>query len=99
MEYAFESDLLPAAHQWCLQQAQCVLERGGRVVVSNIFVNAWEIKPYIDLGYSYKIIDVYGEWPSIHNVDVEKIERMRLMWVPGELVEKEALAMSNKLTY
>lgn len=93
--YKFDPDLLPAAHQWCLQQTRDALEQVGRVVVSNTFANAWEIKPYIDLGCIYKVVQADGHWPSIHAVDAEKVERMRSTWVSNEKLLEEVKALSH----
>ena len=54
--YSFDPDLLPAAHQWCIQKTRETLEQGSKVVVSNVFANAWEIKPYVELKYPYELI-------------------------------------------
>jgi predicted kinase len=93
--YAFDPDLLPAAHQWCLQNTRDALDQGTNVVVSNTFLCAWEIKPYIDLMYPFKIVDANGEWPSIHGVDVEKIKLMRSSWVSSERIIQEVMALST----
>lgn len=93
--YTFDPDLLPSAHQWCLQQTRDALFQGRNVVVSNTFANLWEIKPYIDLGYSFKIFDIDGHWPNIHGIDGEKIERMRSSWLSSDRIIDEIKALAN----
>lgn len=94
--YSFDPDLLPAAHQWCIQQTHDALAQGNKVVVSNVFANPWEIKPYIDLGYQYKLVQADGLWPSIHGVDPERVERMRSTWMSSKRLIEEVMTLIGK---
>lgn len=94
--YSFDPDLLTAAHQWCIQKTLDSLEQGSKVVVSNVFANAWEIKPYIELGYPYKLVQADGLWPSIHGVDLGRVERMRSTWISNKRLIEEVMALIEK---
>lgn len=94
--YSFDTDLLPAAHLWCIQKTRDALERGSKVVVSNVFANPWEVKPYIDLGYPYKLVQADGLWLSIHGVDPEKVERMRSTWMSNRRLIEEVMTLIGK---
>lgn len=83
-QYLFDAMLLPEAHAWCLEQARGALADGKNVVVSNVFATELEVKQYIDLGVTYKIVQANGNWRSHHQVSQETMERMRSEWVPQQ---------------
>ena len=93
-EYRFERSELAAAHAWCQATARAALESGRRVVVSNTFTRRCELQPYFDmaaqLGIVPRIIEARGQWPNVHGVPEEDIERMRLRW--EEDVQASAVA-------
>lgn len=95
-EYSFDPDLLPAAHQWCIQKTRDALAQGYKVVVANVFANPWDVKPYIDLGYPYKLVQADGLWPSVHGVDPERVERMRSTWMSNKRLIEEVMTMIGK---
>ena len=80
--YIYDSSKVRSAHDWCLESTKAALERGDKVVVSNTFTKAWEIQPYVDLGFPFEVIEATGNWESIHGVPVEKIDLMRARWEP-----------------
>ncbi|KAB2311491.1 hypothetical protein F8A87_06710 [Betaproteobacteria bacterium SCN2] len=83
-KYQFEESKLPEAHAWCLQQAHDALAVGGHVVVANVFATVEEIKPYIDLGFDYQIIEATGRGKSIHPIPSAVLKRMKAAWVPTD---------------
>ena len=47
--YRFDSDKIPAAHAWCLQETTRHIYEGRTTVVHNTFTQRWEMEPYIQL--------------------------------------------------
>ena len=104
--YSYDATKIRDALDYCFAQAKAALESGRPCVVSNTFVKLWEMQRYLDLSVSLKvpcqIIEARGEWPIIHGVPPEAIERMRANWETGaqirdsllkkESVRKKALA-------
>ncbi|OBT12134.1 hypothetical protein A9264_03055 [Vibrio sp. UCD-FRSSP16_10] len=97
--YAFDPNQLKQAHQWCQNKTRAALEEGRTVVVSNTFVQAWEIKPYQfmadTLNVRIKIYECHQQFANIHHVPEHKIKQMRKRWhtLSGEL--KRYLYKSN----
>ena len=44
-EYLYQADKIGDAHHWCKKMTRKALEQGESVVVSNTFVQRWEIVP------------------------------------------------------
>ncbi|MCE2593210.1 ATP-binding protein [Motilimonas cestriensis] len=82
--YHFQPQLLPDAHQWCLAQTREYLLAGQSVVVSNTFIEHWEMQAYVDLANTLNIpltIKVcHGKYKNIHGVPAETIKKMRQKW-------------------
>lgn len=82
--YQFDPAKLPAAHAWCLSETQRYLDKGLDVIVSNTFTQMWEMKPYFDLaksrGIKVQVIEVHGEFGSVHNVPAETLAKMKARW-------------------
>lgn len=83
-QYLFDATHLPKAHAWCMEQANRCLAEGKNVVVSNVFATEFEVKQYIDLGVTFKIVQANGKWHSQHQLPAEAIKRMQMDWVPYE---------------
>jgi len=83
-KYQFDPKKLPQAHAWCQQQARNLLREGKSVVVSNTFVEHWEMKAYLDLADEFdakvEVVVCRGEYENIHGVPAENIEKMRARW-------------------
>lgn len=79
-EYRHDKNKIQLAHAWCLAEAKAALENGENVVVANTFTCQWEMKPYIDLGYSFRIEIATGSFQNIHGVPAATIEKMRIRW-------------------
>ncbi len=79
--YAFTEEKLPEAHAWCLQQTRQALAVGAHVVVSNVFCGVQDIKPYIDLGFEFQVIEVTGRGKSVHGVSPSVLRAMKANWV------------------
>lgn len=82
--YAFNANDLPEAHRWCQNKAARALQEGRDVVVANTFTRRWEMQPYFDMadifGIKPTVITATGNYPNIHGVPPEAIERMRQRW-------------------
>ncbi|WP_117233895.1 ATP-binding protein [Vibrio maerlii] len=83
-EYCFDPQLLSAAHDWCQKQTVRALRNKQDVVVSNTFVQRWEIKPYAKLAKQFKVtlevMECQGAYGSIHDVPEETIAKMKRRW-------------------
>lgn len=80
-EYRFAKERLPDAHAWCLSQAREALDADEFVCVANVFATEDEIKPYIDLGVDYKLVEATYAGRSIHKVPVATLRSMKAEWV------------------
>jgi predicted kinase len=80
--YVYDQSKVRAAHEWCLESARSALKKGENVVVSNTFLNIWEMQLYVELGFKFKIIEVHGKWKSVHGVPQHKIDMMAKRWEP-----------------
>ena len=94
--YAYDHLKIKQAHDWCISSAKNALDRGERVVVSNTFIRLYELKRYIDFGYSFGIIEANGNYQSTHYVPQEKIAIMKdkWEWLPAEW-EKRRLQVDS----
>lgn len=83
-DYCFDAGKLRKAHQWCFEQAELALHTGKSVIVSNTFVEYWELKPYLRLAKQWSIkpniIVCRQQFESIHDVPAKTIEKMRKRW-------------------
>ena len=80
--YCFDADKLPIAHESCRAAAKRALDAGQNVVVSNTFVERWEMQPYLELGYPVRVIEATGSFKSEHAVPPEVLRQMREQWEP-----------------
>lgn len=80
--YLFDPGKLVAAHEACRAATRCALEAGQNVVVSNTFVERWEMQPYLEMGCPVKVIEVSGSFASEHDVPPEVLQQMRELWEP-----------------
>lgn len=82
--YQFDAKRLPVAHQWCLDAARELLRDDYSVVVSNTFVNRWEMAPYIklasELDARLTVVEMCTQYTNVHGVPDSVIERMRRDW-------------------
>lgn len=86
-EYKFAPEWLGAAHDSCQRMTKAFLDNGENVVVSNTFTQAWEMKPYFDMGHPVRVVKCEGRWQNEHGVPVEAIERMAARWEPVEMID------------
>ena len=80
--YNWNHSDLNEAHEWCAITARVLLNSGLNIVVSNTFVELWEMNPYFDLVMNdeLQITEVNGNWKSSHNISDEKMHNMRERW-------------------
>ncbi len=84
-EYAFNPNLLSAAHTECRRKAEDAMSRGlPHIVIDNTNTRKWEYAPYVNFaekyGYSVEIIILRGDYGNIHNVPREVIDKMKTRW-------------------
>lgn len=83
-KYQFDPSQLTAAHADCQRRTRAYLEMGAHVVVANTFTQRWEYQWYLDvameLGVPVQMVEVHGEFGSVHNVPDEAIARMKARW-------------------
>ena len=88
-EYRFDPAKLRAAHDDCLRRAIAAMDAGHSVVVANTFTRRWEMELYLRAakrrGINVRIIEATGNWPNVHGVPEDAIERMRARW---ELIDE-----------
>ncbi len=80
--YIYDSCKVKDAHEWCQRKTLAALEAGKYVVVSNTFTRVCEMQPYFNMGYSFGVITVSGDYGSVHNVPSETIRKMRERFEP-----------------
>ncbi len=91
--YLFNPLQLKQAHQWCQTQTQRALADGHSVVVSNTFVERWEMSPYFKMAQHCKVnvlvIECEQNYGSIHDVPQQTIKKMHKNW--------HEISMANEL--
>lgn len=82
--YKYDREKIEDAHEWCQRETFKSLANGKRVVVSNTFTRLREMEPYFDMAKTFgiepRIIEATGNWPSVHGVPAEVVEKMRQRW-------------------
>ena len=80
-KYNFDIEQLGAAHRWCLNTAQILLNQHKRVIIANTFTTWSEIKAYTHYaqqnGHGITIYTMNTDYGSIHNVPIETMQKMR----------------------
>lgn len=83
-EYIYQADKIADAHQWCQAMAEQCLKQKQDVVVSNTFVQRWEIMPYFKMAKRYKaefeVLECTNDYGNIHGVTQETINSMKKRW-------------------
>lgn len=91
-KYEWVAGKIPEAVQYCQNMAREAMVHGCDLVVSNTFTRVWEMKPYLDLarvfGYDVGIVEVRGDFGSVHNVPPEVMAKMRDRWeyIPSAVI-------------
>lgn len=82
--YHYDPDKKIVAHRWCERMISDAMEDGRDIIVSNTFSQYWEMIPYFilarDFGYRVEVITCKGEYPNVHGVSDDMIQRMRERW-------------------
>ena len=80
-QYLFDMEKLYAAHNWCINTAQILLNKGVKIVVANTFTTYNEMKDYVSYaklnGHGVTLITMNKEYGSVHNVPEETMQKMR----------------------
>ncbi|PMH46126.1 AAA family ATPase [Vibrio sp. 10N.286.49.B3] len=83
-EYCFDALQLPQAHQWCQTQSAYYLSVGKNVIVSNTFIQHWEMKAYRHIAKKHKAqleIKVCREnYGTIHDIEPKTLAKMARNW-------------------
>jgi len=87
-KYTYIPEKKVLAHRWCQKTVWAAMKNGMDVCVSNTFTRRGEVQPYLDMaketGHTVKITKMTGEYPSIHNVPEEIMQKMKDRWVDIE---------------
>jgi predicted kinase len=82
--YKFNSSQLKEAHKWCKNEVDFVMKyEHSPVVVSNTFIQEWEMDDYLELAkkYDYQVVSLIVENrhgnKSVHNVPEETLIKMK----------------------
>lgn len=82
--YQFDAAKLGQAHEWCRNQTEKLLGYGENVVVTNTFIRLKEMESYFEmarrLSIPVSVIEVVGNYNSIHDVSQATISKMRARW-------------------
>ncbi|RQW61048.1 ATP-binding protein [Vibrio viridaestus] len=82
--YHFDPSKLHMAHRWCRMQTEKYLRQGMNVVVSNTFIQKWEMRPYLKLAEKYDaqlIIEICrSNYGNIHDVEEATLIKMQSRW-------------------
>ncbi len=93
----FDPILLPYAHMSCLASTalHLYIHRDKPTHVANTFTQYWEMRKYFELANKFSvpvhIIHCTGEFPSVHNVPKETIDKMRRRFESNEVVYQQAI--------
>lgn len=83
-KYQYDSRKIPQAHSWCQEMTRRALQKEKNVVVSNTFVEHWQMKPYIEMAGGFKaelqIIECHADFGSVHDVPKESMWRFKKRW-------------------
>jgi len=82
--YRYDPTKIKQAHEWCQSETFKALSNGKSVVVSNTFTRIFEMEPYFEIAKAFgiepMIIEATGNWPNVHGVPAEVVEKMRKRW-------------------
>ncbi|MFV0576474.1 MAG: ATP-binding protein [Vibrio sp.] len=83
-DYTFDGTQLPQAHEWCQQETESYLRQGYSVIVSNTFVQQWEMQSYKDIAERLNIhLEVKvcrNDFGTIHDIDSTTLLKMKEKW-------------------
>lgn len=83
-EYCYDSRKIKDAHEWCQRETFKALANGKSVVVSNTFTRHFEMEPYFYMAKTFgiepTILEATGNWPNVHGVPADVVEKMRQRW-------------------
>ena len=65
---------------------QALIEGRARARPNHTKPARWEMEPYLKAakkrGVNVRIVEATGNWPNVHGVPADAIERMRARWEP-----------------
>lgn len=100
-EYKYDKERIAEAHQWNQQRAKQFMQHGETlIVIDNTNVNAYEMKPYVQMaqrfGYDIEFAESDAPWKNdidqlmergTHNVPRETYEEMQAAWMKNPNVD------------
>lgn len=81
--YQYNPEKARDAHEWCQAKTLLMLRRQRNVVVSNTFTRYWEMEPYFRMLQPHDTLTIFvakGNYPNVHGVPEDAIQRMRDRW-------------------
>jgi hypothetical protein len=85
-QYRFNKLKLAKAHRWCMNRVRESMKRGESCVVSNTFVQLWEMQFFLDIakefGADVRVLCCRGSYGSSHYIEPETLERNIARWEP-----------------
>ena len=84
--YKYDGTNIAKAHKFCQECAEsAMIYKKSRVVVSNVFVKRWMMRPYYEMAekHGYQVTEITVTGPlheSIHGVPQDRIDKMREEW-------------------
>ncbi|EZG55441.1 putative kinase [Gregarina niphandrodes] len=106
-EYRWEPAKLGAAHDWCQMWAySCMCTGSYSVVVSNTFMEQWELEGYVALAAITPVRHViihdcplFSGFSNCHQVPSASVDRMRSKWQPSDKVVAALQPLYPALTF
>lgn len=82
--FRYNASRIKEAHEWCQEVTKKTLKSGRSVIVSNTFIQKWEMDPYLlmakELSTFFQVIECKGKYGSDHGLPKETMERMVTRW-------------------
>jgi hypothetical protein len=83
-KYEWSRETVIDAVEYCKHMTKCAMVYGLDIVVANVFAKAQYIDTYIELAkfasYEVTLVEVRGDFGSVHSVPPESMKKMRDMW-------------------
>lgn len=79
--YRFDGSRIKDAHASCQTKVRTAMQLGLNIAVANTFTQMWEMEPYKEMakefGYTVHVHTCHGNYPNVHGVPDETVQRMR----------------------
>jgi len=82
--YEYDASKIKLAHEWCIRETFKALSMGRDVVVSNTFVQLWQLVPYQEMcktfGIEPLVMVATNTFSNVHLVPESVINKMSSSW-------------------